>query len=217
MQNSSKPFPHNLNPIYLDTTNWVLRETIQTKKTAAKKNKKKCILCLAWADLLQTQLCSVLSSASRGKIYSKKKTKTRSQFLCKNCYDLWNGWNQEDNPIIKSYWEWVDQLKDQNDNELEINDNDSSDGDFILQEDEEKVSNLRQYPSYNEEEFRIHLLIEKEKRKELMKQKNEEERVKEQQQKKDKKEKDLNQLKKNFCQMKIKLLDRNLWNVGLNH
>ncbi|KAJ6226058.1 hypothetical protein M0813_01026 [Anaeramoeba flamelloides] len=116
MQNSSKPFPHNLNPIFLETTNWVLKEMIQTKKTLAKKNKKN-IWCV-WHG----QTCSKLNSVQyshqmhggvnefkkkrntgqkkkrkteqkRKSSTKQKKTKTRSQFLCKNCYDLWYGWN----------------------------------------------------------------------------------------------------------------------------
>ncbi|KAJ6241528.1 hypothetical protein M0813_00226 [Anaeramoeba flamelloides] len=32
MQNLTKPFPQHLNPIILGTTNWVIKEKIQTKK-----------------------------------------------------------------------------------------------------------------------------------------------------------------------------------------
>ncbi|KAJ6240723.1 hypothetical protein M0813_23821 [Anaeramoeba flamelloides] len=33
-------FPHSLNPIFVDSTNWVLMKTIKTKKTLAKKYAK---------------------------------------------------------------------------------------------------------------------------------------------------------------------------------
>ncbi|KAJ3432459.1 hypothetical protein M0812_21398 [Anaeramoeba flamelloides] len=65
MQRTTKPFPQQTTPIFLDTANWVLRETIQTKKTLTKKYKKKqYFLCLTWIMLFQKQFEETISSYS---------------------------------------------------------------------------------------------------------------------------------------------------------
>ncbi|KAJ6245176.1 hypothetical protein M0813_02289 [Anaeramoeba flamelloides] len=152
MQNSSKPFPHNLNPIFLETTNWVLKEMIQTKKTLAKKNKKN-IWCV-WHG----QTCSKLNSVQ----YSHQ-MHGGSQFLCKNCYDLWYGWNNLGNPIIKTWEEWLNELNDQESSESDTTNTDTDSEYKDDGEDEEngkETSNLTHQPSYNEEELRIYRMTE---------------------------------------------------------
>ncbi|KAJ3435498.1 hypothetical protein M0812_19686 [Anaeramoeba flamelloides] len=57
---NTKPFPHNVNPIFIDSKNWVLTETIKTKKTLAKKYAKNNIFC-AWHG----QFCSKSNSSKK--------------------------------------------------------------------------------------------------------------------------------------------------------
>ncbi|KAJ3436431.1 hypothetical protein M0812_18489 [Anaeramoeba flamelloides] len=79
MQKSSKPFSQNLNRIYIDTTNWVLRERIQTKKILSKKHQKnvKCIWHGSYCSTTNSGGYSPLSHG--GEIYSRKNNKNQTK------------------------------------------------------------------------------------------------------------------------------------------
>ncbi|KAJ6253353.1 hypothetical protein M0813_01399 [Anaeramoeba flamelloides] len=185
MQNSSKPFPHSLNPIFVDSTNWVLMKTIQTKKTLAKKYAKNNIFC-AWHG----QFCSKNNAAkyipqvhggefnsrksqkhqSKNKNQAKRKRNNRRNqsqgHLCRNCIQLWRKWNAKGNPIIGTLKERIKVFE--NEEDPESDEKTDSDGEYLEKEEgETKTTNLCHNPSYNAEEMRIYLMTEEEKKKEL--------------------------------------------------
>ncbi|KAJ6234850.1 hypothetical protein M0813_28827 [Anaeramoeba flamelloides] len=185
MQNSTKPFPLNLNPIFVDSTNWVLKKTIQNKKTLAKKYAKNNIFC-AWHG----QFCSKNNSAKYspqvhgGEFNSRKSQKHQikkknqrkrkrknsrnknQSHICRNCIQLWRKWNASGNPIIKTLKERIKVFENEEDSESD--EKTDSDGEYLGKEEEEaKTTNLCHNPSYNTEEMRIYLMAEDEKKKEL--------------------------------------------------
>ncbi|KAJ3449031.1 hypothetical protein M0812_01520 [Anaeramoeba flamelloides] len=79
MQRTIKPFPHNPNRIYIDTTNWVLRERIQIKKIFSKKHQKNV------KSIRHGSYCSTTNSGRNsplshgGEIYSRKNNKNQTK------------------------------------------------------------------------------------------------------------------------------------------
>ncbi|KAJ6238257.1 hypothetical protein M0813_26225 [Anaeramoeba flamelloides] len=186
MQNSTKPFPHNVNPIFLDTKNWVLTDTIQIKKKISHKNKKN-VLCV-WHG----KHCAITNSRK----YNLQKHGGR--------YDL----NKKQ--IGKQSYIYPIENEDTENSSV------SDGSDYIEEEEVEEelhCGNLTHQPSYNEEEYRIYLMTQEANGKELRTTifGSVKERVKEQEQEKRKEKKEkrrkknqIEQLKKSLNQMKIK-------------
>ncbi|KAJ6234654.1 hypothetical protein M0813_29247 [Anaeramoeba flamelloides] len=169
MQTTSKPFPEHLNPIFLDTANWVCKETIQIKKSLARKYPKPNVFCVWHGKYCSKQNSRRYSPLIHGgKIDLEiNKKKQKQQFICRNCTDLWRQWNRCGCPKIQNESEWIQFLKDQNQTDLEVKSD--SDTDYVYEEDDDetKKTNLSHQPSYNAEELRIHLMTEEEKATEL--------------------------------------------------
>ncbi|KAJ6247592.1 hypothetical protein M0813_18226 [Anaeramoeba flamelloides] len=211
MQNSTKPFPHNVNPIFLDTKNWVLTDTIQIKKKISHKNKKN-VLCV-WHG----KHCAITNSRKYnlqkhgGRYDLNKKQIGKQSYICKNCYNLWNSWNRFGSPKILTLQEWIDNSKDPIENEDTENSSVSDGSDYIEEEEVEEelhCGNLTHQPSYNEEEYRIYLMTQEANGKELRTtifgsvkervKEQEQEKRKEKERKKEEKKNQIEQLKKKF-------------------
>ncbi|KAJ6234329.1 hypothetical protein M0813_04132 [Anaeramoeba flamelloides] len=216
MQRTTKPFPQHLSPIFFDPTNWVLRETIQTKKTLAKKYAKNNIFCV-WHGQFCSKANSVqhspklhggrlklrMGSKRKGKknkvdhTKKKKNQNTNKRHICRNCINLWRKWNFHGSPTIRTMRERIKAL------DLEVDpvsgENSDSDKDYLVEEEEEtQPTNLCHNPSYNAEEMRIYLMAEEERKKELKAKQFEKEKQQEEQKRKVENKNQIEQLKKKF-------------------
>ncbi|KAJ6252222.1 hypothetical protein M0813_14372 [Anaeramoeba flamelloides] len=235
MKKSSKPFPNSLNPIYIETNNWVLRDTTQTKKILSKKNQKnvKCV----WHG----SCCSKNNSRGyyplrhggeiqfkkktneqkpknqkeekkkKNKDLSSKKPKQNPQFICRNCYDIWVKWNRVGNPKIRTTVEWIKNLNDPV--EIEEEEDDEEDDEYE-EKDEGKSPLIGHIRSFSEEEYQIYKQATLEEQKEIekklfLKQKEMEkkERIKE-------KECQIEQLKKKFRYNEDQIIRENSLGAG---
>ncbi|KAJ6236629.1 hypothetical protein M0813_27373 [Anaeramoeba flamelloides] len=174
MKKSSKPFPNSLNPIYIETNNWVLRDTTQTKKNFIKEEPKKCEVRLAWIMLFQKTIRGE-EKKKKNKDLSSKKPKQNPQFICRNCYDIWVKWNRVGNPKIRTTVEWIKNLNDpveieeEEDDEDDEDDEEDEEDDEYEEKDEGKSPLIGHIRSFSEEEYQIYKQATLEEQKEIEK------------------------------------------------
>ncbi|KAJ6249292.1 hypothetical protein M0813_17176 [Anaeramoeba flamelloides] len=139
MEKSTKPFPQNLNPIFLDTKNWVLCKEVQIKKSLARKSPKPNVFCVWHGQYcFKTHSTQYFPLVHGGKInLQKNKRKQKKQFICRNCSDLWRKWNRCGSQKIKTASEWVQFLNDQK--QTDSDEKSDSDSDYIYEEDHDET------------------------------------------------------------------------------